>query len=261
MIMFYSLFQLANTSSKNDTFGSVCQAVTANLRKFKNYSIQEMADICSVSNSTISRLASHMDYRNFTTMVAQLYDLKDDYVAGGSLLSKLVPLQKAPAEAFQEMRSCINDVETVFSYEKVRHCVELLQDAEKVIIAGFPHPQGIEALQMELAIQNIASTAFVNPDDQYEELTNAGEHDVVILFDCYLHKTIFTALAEHYSEKGKLILVTCSETRRRTVRADEFICFEDRNFSMNMFSASVIIYTLVSALQASDVAPMVTTKG
>ena len=251
MDFFYSLVQIANLRRKNDTFGSVCRSILDNLNRFKTYSIMEMADICMVSNSTVSRLAAILDYRNFSSMATQLYDLKDDYIAGGSILPETGSVKKAPAQAFELMREAITQAEERISAEEIRQCIDYYQSSRRVVFCGYPFPQGLEALQMELATQGIATCAYLSAKDQYEILHSVTDEDTVFMVDCYLHKTIFSALLENYNGKGKLIILSCSDARKRSVQADIFLSFPDRNFSMNMFSAAAVLYAMTAALQAA----------
>jgi DNA-binding MurR/RpiR family transcriptional regulator len=68
-----------NTSKKDDIFHEVIGHILKNLDKVENSTIYDLAEICYVSTTTISRLCRKLNYKSFSSFKSELVNVMENY--------------------------------------------------------------------------------------------------------------------------------------------------------------------------------------
>lgn len=242
MLILYILNFFSNISKKNDTFGSIAHSITHHLSSMNNFSIESLAKLCSVSQSSVSRFAKMMDYDNYHSFADSIKEANYQRRFGENNLTN-----ENDASYFELQYALLKNCEEIFNELNLEALKKDILSSSKVVIVGSPKPDATTLLQMELNMQQIECTNYYSPDDQYFDLDEANKESFVIIYDCYPIDSILPYLI-NLNKQQRCLLITYNRTNFDT-KIKYSLRFENQNFAMNMQTASILTYALLSVIQ------------
>lgn len=75
----YKLLNYLNGSIKQDTNYHIARTLLYHIKEIENYSLEEMAQVCLVSDSTLHRFFQLIGYKNFKTLRLSLLNQEEQY--------------------------------------------------------------------------------------------------------------------------------------------------------------------------------------
>lgn len=251
MLILYILTLYWNITPMYDTFGLVAGYIMQNIRKIKTFSIHELSSICHVSQSTISRFPRLLDYENLNAMTSSMRIARNDYGNNGQLLqADYKDSKEAYALTIEKMEEVMHGISSSIPYEQYLETVKLMKKAKHICISGSPVPQNAYSLQMELNLMNIQTSAYLKPHDQYETIDHLEDGDILIIYDGIAYESITEQLLHHKKDGVHLILISPYPQTNKIYKPAYYFPFTNMNFTMNLFSVSIITNYLLSVLQA-----------
>lgn len=154
------LIQIINDSNDrvNETERNIAIQMIRHLDVIPNSSLQEVADFCYCSIATISRFVKKLNFKDFSTF---RYKLALDLFHSPKLNLKMPGEYQAEYAQLKSdylgiVKAQIDELDKALSMEKIERAVELLHDADTILI----YSQGdldFQAFQVDLVLQGKVS--------------------------------------------------------------------------------------------------------
>lgn len=248
-ILLVRLIDVLNEYSEDSTFYSIAYTMLLNFDKLQNLSIQDVALMCHVSKSTISKFVRSLNFEDYSDFKAEAFFKENrfnndyNYVANIQRFIALEGVDMYIDKVIQDMEMIKNIDMAVIDQIAVA-----IYKYSKVIAFGSLFSQiGALDLQYKLAYNHKFIRSYVNDVKQDEYLKNNDEEAIVIIYSnsgSYLNKYQLSSFEEKkkYEYKNKkVILITANEEMKNHPDVD--LC---------------LLYTHVSDLQThSYIYPMI----
>lgn len=225
IINLLGLIQMYNTYDHKEIYHNVAACILKNYNRLDTMNTAQIAELCNVSSSTLNRFYNMMDY---PATVSRLPDIvsetKDSYIFEGNY----IPLTGKDNDDssidlyLNILRERITSLQTYIKVEQIKKLVKDIRTCKKVIFLGCPIPQEVWRLQMDLTMCGIESSAFMNPNYQYEELEQLEKGSIVFYFQ-YLRlgdPKFKKAILEGRNKIKKLVVVTNNKAHPLAATAD-----------------------------------------
>lgn len=177
------LIQIVNDSNNggNEMERNIAVQMIKNLDKIQNASIQEVADICYCSIATISRFVKKINFENFSTFK---YKLALDLFNSPKLNLKMpgeyqIGYGDLKTEYLHLVKAQIDELEKDIQMEEIERAVELLHEAETVLI--YSHGDlDFHVFQVDLVLHGKASWHIKGYREMEKALETLNEKTVVV---------------------------------------------------------------------------------
>lgn len=239
-----NLFAYYN-NGEQDVYHFVLGKILENTELFLQGSIYEIADYCSASTATISRLAQKLGYKNFSDFRHNLFDARHYFRYNNQVMpneSKL-PEGELPQNYFKYLRDMIGRVEVAVTEQDIEHVADMLHNAAHVRIFTFNTGYTEVGLQINLLMSGKESLRCDRFMDQIIAAKKLNAEDVVLIMapDCSDALDIIP-LAQIVQEKGaQSILITNSTHSVHLGRVDFSIAFDGNNTNMDLWGMYMIV--------------------
>lgn len=216
------LIHVANDNTVGETEKNIALNIIKKMYEVPNLSIQQVADMCFCSVSTISRFVKKINFENFSTF---RYKLALDLFNSPKLNLKMpgeykINYNSLKTDYLKTVIAQINEMDNTLSLEEIECAVDLLHEAETVLI--YSHGDlDFHAFQVDLALHGKASRHIKGYSEMEQTLENVSENTVVVapLFSTQSGRQNIEML----SDKGvKLILVSRENVNVYEKYADAF---------------------------------------
>lgn len=178
------LMRYVSTSTVRDSNYEIALLLLRNYSRVRHMTQKQMAELCFVSEASISRFCRFLGFESFHDFKAQMdqdFSVKDDYSRRMQNLMK-----KDPAEAsrlFQEeLIQSVNDTVNETLFRDARHVAQMIHDAEKTAV--FSHHFLWDAgrfLQSKLMMMGKFIAAHQDYEMQKWDASQMGEKDLAII--------------------------------------------------------------------------------
>lgn len=195
---------------RDSTFYTLALQLLKNLSAIKDKGVQEVADLCFVSTSTLVRLCQKMGFKNFTDFKNNFnfyYGFETDY-SNAFLESFQDPIQgmNGLKEVVMENMNTLTDA--ISSSEILLAC-KLIHDSNVISTVGINFSNVVSMyLQLRLSLFNKQFIYKATTKEQIESMKNLKEEDLLIIFSPKGNSTVL-GLKKYLTDcKAKTLLVT-----------------------------------------------------
>lgn len=239
-----NLFAYYN-NGEQDVYHFVLEKILENTELFLRGSIYEIADYCSASTATISRLSQKLGYKNFSDFRHNLFDARHYYQYNNQVMPNELkpPVEKLSTCYFENMREMIASIETAATAQRIEHAADMLHEAKRVRIFTFNTGYTEIGLQINLLMSGKESLRCDRFMDQIIAAKKLNAEDVVLIMapDCSDALDIIP-LTQIVQEKGaQSILITNSTHSVHLGRVDFSIAFDGNNTNMDLWGMYMIV--------------------
>ncbi len=245
------LLNFINTSQIHDSYYDIALILVKNYEKVRKMTIGEMADLCYVSQATLSRFCRFLGYRNFKHFREDLnfeFSLLDDYTRQfQSLLkaddSKAAGLYKE--RVFRNISSALEDD----NLKEIRSAADLLAESER--IAFFSHHFLWDLghyFQSKMMILGRYTELYMSYENQMECARTLNENCTAVI--CSLAGSYFIYYADLVrtimNSGAKIIVLTQNTDSIYTNKADHIIrCGETNQDDTGKFACLAVLDHIV----------------
>lgn len=170
-----------NNNSVNETERNIAVQIIKHLDEIPNASIQQVADICYCSIATISRFVKKLNFENFSTFK---YKLALDLFNSPKLNLKMpgeyqIDYASLKTDYLELVKAQIDELEKGIQMEEIERAVELLHEAETVLI--YSHGDlDFHAFQVDLVMHGKASWHVKGYSEMEKALNTLSSNTVVV---------------------------------------------------------------------------------
>ena len=222
------LLNFINTAQVHDSYYDIALTLVKNSEKVKRMPIAEMADLCYVSQATISRFCRFLGYENFKSFHDDLnmeFRLMDQYTDQFRSLLRTSD-EKAVQMYIEEVKANITSALSVENMKKIAKAADMIHDAER--IAFFSHHFLWDAghfFQTRMIMLDRYVELYQSYENQLKCARSLDENCVAVIcsaggsFFDYYHD-----LSDSIMDSGaKVIVMTQNTSSNRMDRADHVI--------------------------------------
>ena len=222
------LLNFINTAQVHDSYYDIALTLVKNSEKVKRMSIAEMADLCYVSQATISRFCRFLGYTSFKNFHDDLnleFRLMDDYTDQFRSLLKTSD-EKAAEMYAEQVNANITSALSAENMKKIVKAADMIFDAQRT--AYFSHHFLWDAghfFQSRMIMMDRYVELYQSYENQLECAKSLDENCAAIIctaggsFFSYYHD-----LGEIIMDSGaKVIVLTQNTNSNRMNRADHVI--------------------------------------
>ncbi len=172
-----------NTNNKSDIYREVVGNILKNIDCLKDSTIYDVADICYVSPTTISRLSKKLGYSGFQDMKSQLISAKENYAYLNRYVSfaEVAKYEDSTTAYMQSMSRQINRMKAELDVGQLTELAQVIHDANKVnfYTNGILFAEG--RFQCDLIMTGHSCEIKMSPTEQMEDIPELSEKDIVII--------------------------------------------------------------------------------
>lgn len=172
-----------NTNNKSDIYREVVGNLLRNLDTLKDSTIYDVADMCYVSPTTISRLSKKLGYIGFQDMKSQLISAREnyDYLNRYISFAEVAKYDDAITAYLQSLSLQINRMKADLDMAQLSELAQAIHSAEKVnfYTNGILFAEG--RFQCDLVITGHPCEIIMSPMEQMENISELSENDMVII--------------------------------------------------------------------------------
>lgn len=209
----YTLMSYVNVSSSQDMYYTIAHTILTNLDKIPTISINDLADLCYTSPSTISRFCKDMNCKNFVNFKHEIaialelskneLHLKEEDV---QMISKKPEylVDKIYNETIESLKM---GQETLNIHDIDKIC-EMLYQAQKVQMIGYQFNKIISNdFQIKMLKLQKFIYAFVERGEDFQRLDINDENTLVIIMTVRARKKLIDSLVKKIKENHPRILM------------------------------------------------------
>lgn len=229
-----SLTSIMNTEEVSSTYYRIAHYLLTNNYLVTRISIQDVADNCYCSKSTISRFCRKLGYDDFYELNLDLYtssqksqDKFNKYING--TLNDICNLY------FHDVLSCIQSANENIQQDDIQYMVHEIQRHTYVGIFGNLQSQAVaENFQMDLGLCRKIIVSSSLPQNQKTYIEQAGRDTLIIIISCsgdYFRNHIDLS-KYNKDDRPKFILLTTNKAMLNNQLYDKILYFpSEKNYA------------------------------
>lgn len=221
-ILYNRLLIILNEESADSTYYHIALVMLNYIDELESLSINELADLCSVSKSTISKFVRFIGYEDFSDFryAVPFRDNRYDDSSYNYVVSVMEYIRKNSMEMM--VRAVQEDIQDTFEkldWKTVDRLVRDLYQYENVGMFGLMFSESAAMdFQVKLGYNKKFVVTNINDAKQAQFIQNAGEDTLIIIFsnsgeyinqyhhiEDFAHKRIFS------KTRGKVVLITSNK--------------------------------------------------
>ena len=221
------LLNFVNTAQVHDSYYDIALTLIRNYEKVRKMSIAEMADLCYVSQATVSRFCRFLGYESFKHFHEDLnheFGILDDYTDQFRSLLRSSDA-KAAVMYLERIRENLESVLAEENLKQIRKAADLIHDTER--IAFFSHHFLWDTgrfFQSRMIMMNRYVELFQSYDNQMESARSLDENCTAII--CTASGSFFTYYPDLtrtvMNSKAKVIVIT-QDTRSNRINGADLV--------------------------------------
>lgn len=207
----HALLNIINITDSDETYHMIALILIQNINTLSDMSITEIADLCFVSPSTLSRFLRDIGFNSFSSFKESLgkhYGFEIDY-NDMYLNTKMDPARKLKEFQNQVVRN-LEDMNETISYSALYDLVKMIHDNKEVIFFGYTFYQHVFLyLQQRLSLFN--KIIFANPNivKQAQTAEKLTDQSLAIIYSPRGHSMVNNGVVNTlYKNKVPTILLT-----------------------------------------------------
>ena len=179
------LLIILNNGKEHSTYYHIANVLLCNFDSIKNMTISEVADLCFVSKSTISKFARYIGFEDFLEMKLASSYKSNKYSNNLNYNDNILSyMEEHTKEEYIDV--IIDDLKLAKSsidMSKIDKLVDNLIKYDKVAAFGLLYSESAAMdLQMKLAYNGKYIITYINDIEQNEFIKNAGKDTLIIIF-------------------------------------------------------------------------------
>ena len=190
MIDLLCLLEFYNTYETDEIYHKIAEKMLENFSAVSEMSISELSEFLFVSQSTIYRFIKMMGYENYNQMKAGQITFLENYYLQGRYTSKNAMIHHFD-NYIDYMLEKIHVLKEKNIHMQVEQLIEMILSADEIIFVGMPMLSFVWRLQMELVMLKKKTSAFLNPENQYQAIMHAKSNTLVIGIQYLIDSSIF----------------------------------------------------------------------
>lgn len=246
MINLLGLIEMFNTYDANNIYHDVADCLLKNYRILDSMTAAQIAEMCNVSPSTLNRFFRKMAY---PMTVSKLPDIagqtKDNYVFEGKYIPFMEKGETAsPVDNYvRSLQDGITKLHNAISEKKMTQFAKDIFSCKKIVFLGCPIPQELWRFQVDLTLMGIESCAFLNPNQQFEELEQLREGTIVLYTQsCKVEINSYKkCILEHRDRIHKLAILVNSDEHPLIPTADYVFSYAGNGTEQDMILLNIYI--------------------
>lgn len=206
------LISYINSNALDTTDGQIALTIFENLYSFNTINGSELAELCNVSTSAITRFCKKIGLEGFFELkylISQYHiRMQQKFKLEGHNLLDMTP------ESYIDLQiKHLNSYKENFNHQAMSELVDLITTADKITILG-NHQSIAAAIQMQATLFQIGivSTVLLSPIEQQEFLTTAHPDDHLVI--------IFSISGVFFDRKSKISITPDNTFALITYNAD-----------------------------------------
>lgn len=232
------LLYYINTHNNEDTYYDIAKIILKNIHTVPALSISELAELCYVSPSTITRFCKYFNCQNFIDFKNNLRTSSRHiehtvFHINKDMYGKLIEEPHAFMEHYaQEIASAVRDVSLHMNYEQIDALVKEIHESENVYLFGYSTSLTmIETLQTDLMFANKITYCGASDEVQLDLANHVQKDDLVLIFSSYGNymseaSHIMNVLLESHA---KLVLITQNPHVNNNTMFDEIVFLTEKS--------------------------------
>ena len=185
MIDLLCLLEFYNTYETDEIYHKIAEKMLENFSAVSEMSISELSEFLFVSQSTIYRFIKMMGYENYKQIT-----FLENYYLQGRYTSKNAMIHHFD-NYIDYMLEKIHVLKEKNIHMQVEQLIEMILSADEIIFVGMPIPSFVWRLQMELVMLKKKTSAFLNPENQYQAILHAKPNTLIIGIQYLMDSSIF----------------------------------------------------------------------
>lgn len=258
----HALYAILNSSDADSADYRIADYLIRNIDHLVAVGIQDVADACFVSKSTVSRFCRRIGFADFNAVVQSIHNVQmRDYKRFDEYLD-LEPQAMTDAYLDQAI-DCMLKVREAATPEVLGNLAELLASYDKIGIFGQMQSYSVALnFQFELASLGKYASCFSMMPEQEEFVMNAGKDTLVIVVSS--GGKYFQDFSVHFdhlaADRPRLVLITNNRRLTRCVPYDQVFvvpCANNtasRPLSLQLFTNLAVMH-LSKLLEERSLAP------
>lgn len=237
-----------NNSRQDDLYREVTGNILKNLKRIENASIYDLAEMCFVSTTTISRLCKRLGYKNFMDFKLELSGAVKKY----AYMNRHIPinsLEKGEDEFeayFRILDKQIQMFKSDLDKSYLGKIADAIQACRKVSIYTHGTSAAELSLQTDLVIGGKETVMLLDTGDQISDAASLDE-------DCFVFVSVPSLIDSSPIEeiirvakgkKAKVFVLTTSRYASFLKNADYSYCFDGMLHIIDMHCISIYIHFL-----------------
>ncbi|GKU25947.1 MurR/RpiR family transcriptional regulator [Clostridium folliculivorans] len=205
----HKLLLIINTSNEKDIDYNISWIMLQNINKISSMSINQLADLCYVSISTISRFCRKLGCNSFYEFKNMLvYDDNEYFDPRNKSIN--MNINEDASDLFFMAKKNIDLATETLKTEEIDQLVQYIHDYPSVSLVGLNTGQSITLdFQSELMVLGKFATVFVDIDKQLDNIKSLDENSLLVIFSisggCSYNSRLSEALKQ---SKAKKVLIT-----------------------------------------------------
>ncbi len=230
------LLLLLNTRKDSSVDYHIAALLLAHFSEIQSMRLGEMAALCFVSKSTMSKFIRHLGYADFSEFKLSVAYRSDRFTNllnyNDNILGYL--MEHSPAEYIDLMIQDLQHVKQTLDQAAIDVVVQDLFQYDTVAAFGLMYSESAALdFQMKLAYNQKYIISYMDEERQYAFIRQADRHTLLIIFSNsgdyikkyqfikpYIEKNIFQ------QTKAKVVLITCNPSMRENPAVDTCVCLE-----------------------------------
>ncbi len=237
-----------NNSRQDDLYREVTGNILKNLKRVEKASIYDLAEMCFVSTTTISRLCKRLGYKNFMDFKLELSGAVKKY----AYLNRHIPinaLEKGEDEYeayFRILDQQIRKFQSDLDKSYLAKIAEAMHTSRKVSIYTYGTSAAEISMQTDLVMDGIETVMLLDSGDQIADAASLDE-------DCFVFVSVPSLIDSSpieeiirvaKSQKAKIFVLTTSRYANFLKSADYSFCFDGMLHIIDMHCISIYIHFL-----------------
>lgn len=237
---------------RNSTFHSITRIILQNLNQASKMSIDDLAQFCFTSPSTISRIVKNLGYRNYSAFQSSLSRCLNEYRFHNVVVSapSYFSLPEQINFLFDSELDLINQVKRNLDLNMVQDIAACLRASNYVVLFPYVSVFMELSLQSDLMYSGICCDIISDMDAQLScaKKLPSGTTSLIIAPDGPAGTSHFTYLLDLAARNGnKTCVITSSVSARDMQNADYLFSFEGKHSICDQFAVQTIIGAIILA--------------
>ena len=213
-----------NHSAEKDIYHETARQLLCHLHELEHATIYDMAELCIVSTTTISRFVRHLGCRNYAEFKTRLVDIIKNYHYHNLLFPLSTPgAEDSAVDSYLDLL-----MEDLQSFREEMHTFDIaaitaaMHEAEHVNFFLYANCGQEFFLQMDLIVSGVQTSIYTDPLQKHSAARELTDRDMaVILLPNIRENELERDVLEIAAEQGaKILLITNIPTNHRLPAVD-----------------------------------------
>jgi DNA-binding MurR/RpiR family transcriptional regulator len=226
----FDLLMYYNRQPKDSMFSHISKVVLKNYRKIPDMGIENLAALCNVATSTISRFCREIGCGGFNDFKRDMSTVRQRNVYFGNYIhqTKRMSNDELYRSYFETLAQILDYVKDGVDKRELIRITEAMNASDKVCFFGLFLPWGITHLQVDLTLDGKETTACTNAAEQVDEVDALDSSSFSLIFHTKVWQSEqMDRVAKRVKEKGgKLAVITNTKMLSYLHYADFAVCLD-----------------------------------